>query len=81
MVTRMGDASWVSGLVGGHILQCTQSVSFQAIVFYGTDFELTDLPLPRKSQHLWTLTHEESPKNNILFSFKGMVTVLRMIDH
>ena len=35
-----------------------------AFVFYGTDFRLHDLPLPRQPHHLWTLLHEESPKNN-----------------
>ncbi len=37
-----------------------------AIIFYGTDFKIHDLPLPRKQRHMWCLLHEESPKNNWL---------------
>lgn len=36
--------------------------------------DLVDLPLPRKPNHVWVLSHEESPKNNIIFSFKGLYT-------
>ncbi len=44
-----------------------------AFLFYGTDFKLHDLPLPRKPHHLWALLHEESPKNNwILATPKGI---------
>ncbi|KFM65027.1 Alpha-(1,3)-fucosyltransferase 11, partial [Stegodyphus mimosarum] len=39
-----------------------------AYMFYGTDFDSSDLPLPRKQNHLWTLLHEESPMNNYIFS-------------
>ncbi|XP_015907692.2 alpha-(1,3)-fucosyltransferase 11 [Parasteatoda tepidariorum] len=39
-----------------------------AYLFYGTDFKGDNLPLPRKSNHLWALLHEESPLNNFLFS-------------
>lgn len=38
-------------------------------MFYGTDFKGHDLPVPRKPHHYWGLLHEESPKNNYLFSF------------
>ncbi len=40
----------------------------RAFVFYGTSFAANDLPLPRKPFHLWSLLHEESPKNNWIFS-------------
>lgn len=40
------------------------ATNVSAFVFYGTDFNLHDLPLPRKPHHLWALLHEESPKNN-----------------
>lgn len=37
-----------------------------AFLFYGTDIKPNDLPLPRKSNHLWALFHEESPLNNYI---------------
>ncbi|GFT84674.1 alpha-(1,3)-fucosyltransferase 11 [Nephila pilipes] len=39
-----------------------------AFIIYGTDFSGEKLPLPRKSNHLWALLHEESPMNNYIFS-------------
>ncbi|XP_026272209.1 alpha-(1,3)-fucosyltransferase 10 [Frankliniella occidentalis] len=36
---------------------------FQMFLFYGSNLEIWDLPLPRKDQHIWSLFHEESPKN------------------
>ncbi|XP_010887894.2 alpha-(1,3)-fucosyltransferase 10 isoform X1 [Esox lucius] len=36
----------------------------QAFLFYGTDFNIESLPLPRRVHHQWALFHEESPKNN-----------------
>lgn len=44
-------------------------------MFYGTDFTPSDLPLPRKPHHEWALLHEESPKNNYLFSHKPIMTL------
>ena len=41
---------------------------FRAIFFYGTEFNPTDLPLPRSPNEDWALIHEESPKNNPLIS-------------
>jgi alpha-1,3-fucosyltransferase 10 len=33
-------------------------------MFYGSEFDLIDLPLPRDGlNHDWALLHEESPKN------------------
>ncbi|KAL5018425.1 hypothetical protein ScPMuIL_004147 [Solemya velum] len=40
----------------------------EVFVFYGSDFKVNDLPLPKKSHHQWALLHEESPKNNYIFS-------------
>ena len=37
-------------------------------MFYGTDYNAADLPLPRQPHHEWGLLHEESPKNNYLLS-------------
>ncbi len=50
----------------------------KAYLFYGTDFYLHDLPLPRQSDEEWALLHEESPKNNYLFSFKK---IMEMFNH
>ena len=42
--------------------------STRAFVFYGTSFRPDDVPLPRLPHHEWALVHEESPKNNWMFS-------------
>ncbi|KAK7082250.1 Alpha-(1,3)-fucosyltransferase 11 [Halocaridina rubra] len=39
----------------------------KAVLFYGSDFNVEDLPLPRVKSQLWALLHEESPKNQPLF--------------
>ena len=36
----------------------------EAFMFYGTDIQWTDLPVPRNPRHFWGVIHEESPKNN-----------------
>ena len=53
-------------------------IHFQGLLFYGTDFETADLPLPRSTHQEWGLLHEESPKNNYLFSHKEIV---EMFNH
>ena len=50
----------------------------KAFLFYGTDFNLHDLPLPRMNDEDWALLHEESPKNNYLFSFDS---IMRLFNH
>lgn len=51
----------------------------KAILFYGTDLTLYDLPLPRNiDTEDWALLHEESPKNNYLFSFEP---IMRLFNH
>ena len=50
----------------------------KAFVFYGTDFRLYDLPLPKMSDEEWALLHEESPKNNFAFSFDS---VMKLFNH
>lgn len=45
----------------------------QAFLFYGTDFKPKDLPVPRQTHHDWGLLHEESPKNNYLFSHREVM--------
>jgi len=46
----------------------------KTMFFYGTDFKPYDVPLPRKSGEDWALFHEESPKNNPIFSHKDMMS-------
>jgi hypothetical protein len=49
------------------------ALNVSAFIFYGTQIDLNDLPLPRRPDHLWALLHEESPKNNwILATEKGI---------
>lgn len=40
----------------------------KAVIFYGSDLNITDLPLPRSAEHIWGLLHEESPKKYTLYS-------------
>ena len=40
----------------------------RGIIFYGSSFMANDLPLPRLPYHEWGIFHEESPKNNWMFS-------------
>lgn len=50
-----------------------QNPDVSAFMYYGTDVDWNDLPLPRKPQHMWALLHEESPKNNwVLATEKGI---------
>ena len=50
----------------------------RAVFFYGTDFSVFDLPLPRHENEDWALIHEESPKNNPLIS---QYNIIRMFNH
>ena len=54
------------------------NVLFQVFVYYGSDFNPKDVPLPRKPEHEWALLHEESPKNNYIFSF---TEALELFNH
>lgn len=42
----------------------------QTLLFYGSNINKTNMPLPRNQNHVWALLHEESPKNvpSLLFS-------------
>ncbi|XP_063534193.1 alpha-(1,3)-fucosyltransferase 10 isoform X1 [Cydia strobilella] len=35
----------------------------EAYLFYGSNIDFNHLPLPKKSDHIWGLYHEESPRN------------------
>ena len=51
-----------------------------AYIFYGTSFSANDLPLPRNPDDVWALLHEESPKNNWLFSHEDGIRY-RMVSY
>ena len=46
----------------------------KTMFFYGTDFKPYDVPIPRKPGEDWALFHEESPKNNPIFSHPEVMT-------
>ncbi|NP_001002903.1 alpha-(1,3)-fucosyltransferase 10 [Xenopus tropicalis] len=81
---------WWSPLTGenGRLGQCGTDTCFftinrtylqdpmtKAILFYGTDFNMTSLPLPREISHEWALFHEESPKNNYKLFHEPAITL------
>ncbi|KAM6303770.1 GDP-fucose protein O-fucosyltransferase 3 isoform 1-T2 [Podargus strigoides] len=81
---------WWSPLTGetGRLGQCGEDVCFftinktyqhnqmtRAFLFYGTDFTIDSLPLPRKDYHDWALFHEESPKNNYKLFHEPIITL------
>ncbi|NXY82625.1 FUT10 fucosyltransferase, partial [Alcedo cyanopectus] len=81
---------WWSPLTGeeGRLGQCGKDVCFfttnktyqhnqmtRAFLFYGTDFSIDSLPLPRKDSHDWALFHEESPKNNYKLLHEPTITL------
>uniref|UniRef100_A0A8D0GZ93 GDP-fucose protein O-fucosyltransferase n=1 Tax=Sphenodon punctatus TaxID=8508 RepID=A0A8D0GZ93_SPHPU len=81
---------WWSPLTGetGRLGQCGEDACFftinrtfqhnpmtKAFLFYGTDFNIDSLPLPRKDHHDWALFHEESPKNNYKLFHKPTITL------
>ncbi|UYV79482.1 FUT11, partial [Cordylochernes scorpioides] len=39
-----------------------------AFIFYGTEMDVEDMPIPREKNHRWALLHEESPMNNYILS-------------
>ena len=45
----------------------------KTIFFYGTDFKPYDVPIPRKQGEDWALLHEESPKNNPIFTHYDLI--------
>ncbi|XP_068784716.1 alpha-(1,3)-fucosyltransferase 10 [Struthio camelus] len=81
---------WWSPLTGetGRLGQCGEDVCFftinrtyqhhqmtRAFLFYGTDFTVDSLPLPREGHHDWALFHEESPKNNYKLFHEPAITL------
>ncbi|KAK3091428.1 hypothetical protein FSP39_019817 [Pinctada imbricata] len=81
---------WWTGFTGerGRVKQCGKDQCFftvnrhyrnhpktKVFIFYGTDLKAHDLPIPREPHHEWGLLHEESPKNNYLFSHSDLVSL------
>lgn len=54
------------------------AVNVSAFVFYGSEFDFNDLPLPRKPGHMWALLHEESPKNNWVFATEKGISLFNI---
>lgn len=54
------------------------AVNVSAFLYYGSDFDLHDLPLPRRPHHLWALLHEESPKNNWVFATPAGISLFNV---
>lgn len=50
----------------------------RGFLFYGTDVDPFDLPLPRLKHHEWALIHEESPLNNYMLSHYALI---RLFNH
>lgn len=50
----------------------------QGILFYGSDLDANDLPLPRNANHEWGLFHEESPLNNYMLCHSSFI---RLFNH
>jgi alpha-1,3-fucosyltransferase 10 len=48
-------------------------------MFYGSKFDLIDVPLPRNGLNLdWALLHEESPKNTPVLSHLGALELFNV---
>ena len=51
----------------------------KTILFYGSDFSIEDLPLPRERE-MWGLLHEESPKNNPILNHESTLNLFHTIS-
>ena len=61
-----------------HSRQAVTDPLTEAVLFYGTDFRWTDLPLPRNFDQYWSLLHEESPKNNWGFAYTPAISLFNI---
>lgn len=50
----------------------------KAFMYYGTDVDWKDLPLPRREDQFWALLHEESPKNNWILASEGGISLFNL---
>mgnify|MGYP000324298307 CR=1 FL=1 len=46
-----------------------------AVMFYGSNIDVTDFPRSRKSNNFYSLLHEESPKNKPLLCHSAMISL------
>lgn len=75
---------WTPFITGERFIQCKEVFCFitdnrtllaetdPALLFYGTHFNKSDLPLPRK-HYIWGLLHEESPRNSPLLNHESVL--------
>lgn len=54
------------------------AVNVSAFIFYGSQLDFHDLPLPRQPNHMWALLHEESPKNNWIFATEKGISLFNI---
>ena len=50
----------------------------KAFMYYGTDIDWRDLPLPRRRDQFWALLHEESPKNNWILASEDGISLFNL---
>lgn len=53
-------------------------VELQTLLFYGSNMNESNMPLPRSSTHLWALFHEESPKNMPYLLFQPILSLFNL---
>ena len=61
-----------------HDREKLQNPNTGAVLFYGSDIEWDDLPLPRRSDIYWALLHDESPKNEWAFNHDNTITLFNI---
>lgn len=61
-------------------ISCYKITNFylQTLLFYGSNVNASNLPLPRSPDHIWALMHEESPKNVPYLMFNPIITLFNL---
>ena len=47
-------------------------------MFYASQMQWEDMPLPRRPDHMWAIIQEESPKNNWILAFEDGISLFNM---
>ena len=47
-------------------------------MFYASQMQWEDMPLPRRPSHMWAIIQEESPKNNWVLAFEDGISLFNM---
>lgn len=47
-------------------------------LFYASQMQWEDMPLPRRANHMWAIIQEESPKNNWVLAFEDGISLFNM---